>query len=306
MHCPEWDNPELQADIGRDHLRVYISGPMSGIPEFNFPAFKAAAAKLRAAGHWVISPVELDEDEGFDSSQDAPDVEQYGHFLARDIEAMSTADLDAIVLLPGWENSKGVGVELAYARAIGLEVYLYGEDGLGPEIEKCPCGCEQSMAAPGYAEAHGDTPSAPQGTKPTNPKDAIGSDKLPMHLWPTTATIQGALALLDGALKYGRSNWRAAGVRYSIYYDAARRHLDAAFEGEDADPDSGLPHEAHALACLAIIVDARAAGKLLDDRAFNGGAYRETVTEATEHVRRLKEKHADRDPHHYTIEDEAA
>lgn len=43
-------------------------------------------------------------------------------------------------------------------------------------------------------------------TKPTNPKDAIGSNKVPMHLWPTTATIAGAMALLHGAMKYGRSN----------------------------------------------------------------------------------------------------
>lgn len=141
-------------------------------------------------------------------------------------------------------------------------------------------------------------------TKPTNPKDAIGSAKLPLHLWPTTATITGALALLDGALKYGRQNWREAGVRYSIYYDAARRHMDAAFEGEDADPDSGLPHEAHALACLAIIVDARATGKLIDDRAYNGGGYRAAVADATAHVGRLQEKHAGRDPRHFTIADD--
>lgn len=139
--------------------------------------------------------------------------------------------------------------------------------------------------------------------KPTNPKDAIGSDKLPLHLWPTTASIQGCLALLDGALKYGRSNWREAGVRYSIYYDAALRHLHAAMEGEDTDPDSGLPHEAHALACLAIIVDARAAGKLIDDRNYNGGHHRGLVDVATKHVRGLKAKHRERSPKHYTIAD---
>ncbi len=139
--------------------------------------------------------------------------------------------------------------------------------------------------------------------KPTNPKDAIGSSKLPVHLWPTTATVLGALALLDGALKYGRSNWRAAGVRYSIYFDAAIRHLFAAMEGEDRDPDSGLPHEAHVLACMAIVVDARATGKLIDDRNFNGSAYRDFLTEATVKVEALKETHAGRDPKHYTIAD---
>ena len=68
-------------------------------------------------------------------------------------------------------------------------------------------------------------------SKPTNPKDLIGSDKLPLHLWPQTATALGAVALLEGALKYGRANWRHAGVRASIYYDAAMRHWGAWFEG---------------------------------------------------------------------------
>ncbi|WP_061238191.1 dATP/dGTP diphosphohydrolase domain-containing protein [Ectopseudomonas composti] len=137
-------------------------------------------------------------------------------------------------------------------------------------------------------------------TKPTNPKDAIGSGKLPIHLWPTTATAMGSLGLLDGMLKYGRSNWRASGVRASIYFDAANRHLNAWFEGEDCDPDSGLPHLAHALACLAIVVDAQAAGKLNDDRMHPGG-YRALLTDLTGHVSRLKDLHAGKSPQHYTI-----
>ncbi|SEC25556.1 hypothetical protein SAMN05216178_3996 [Pseudomonas saponiphila] len=137
-------------------------------------------------------------------------------------------------------------------------------------------------------------------TKPTNPKDLIGSGKLPLHLWPVTATALGSLGLLDGMLKYGRSNFRAVGVRASIYYDAASRHLNAWFEGEAVDPDSGLPHLAHALACLAIIVDAEAAGKLNDDRMHPGG-YRQLINSLTPHVARLKAIHEDKEPTHYTI-----
>lgn len=139
-------------------------------------------------------------------------------------------------------------------------------------------------------------------TKPTNPKDAIGSDKLPLHLWPKTASVVGSLALLDGASKYGRSNFRAIGVRASIYVDAAERHLTAWFEGEDVDPDSGLPHLGHALACLAILVDAEACGKLNDDRMISGG-YRALVERHTPDVARIKAHHADKAPHHYTIAD---
>lgn len=139
-------------------------------------------------------------------------------------------------------------------------------------------------------------------SKPTNPKDAIGSDKMPLHLWPETASAMGSLALLDGALKYGRSNFREIGVRASIYVDAAKRHLQFWFEGEDTDPDSGLPHLAHVLACVAILVDAGAADKLNDDRQVRGG-YRELMNELTPHVSRLKLQHAAKSPKHYTIAD---
>lgn len=130
-----------------------------------------------------------------------------------------------------------------------------------------------------------------------NPKDVIGSDKLPLHLWPTTATAMGCVALLNGALKYGRSNWRAVGVRASIYVDACQRHLAAWFEGEEAD-EEGVPHLSAALACLAILVDCQAAGKLKDDRQFPGG-HRELIDSLTPHVARLKELHSGRSPQHY-------
>lgn len=146
---------------------------------------------------------------------------------------------------------------------------------------------------------------ASQTTKPTNPKDAIGSSKLPLHLWPASASAMGCVGLLNGALKYGRTNWREAGVRASIYYDAARRHLDAWFEGEEVDPDDGVPHLAAVLACVAILVDSKAAGKLTDDRAYPA-EYRALVDQLTPHVERLKKLHEGKTPKHYTIQDKAA
>jgi hypothetical protein len=140
-------------------------------------------------------------------------------------------------------------------------------------------------------------------TKPTNPKDAIGAGKLPLHLWPTTATAMGCIGMAEGAMKYGRGNFRKHGIRASIYVDACKRHIDAWFEGEEFAPDSGSPHLSNALACLAIIIDARAAGKMVDDRAFNGAGYRKLVEELTPHVARLKDLFSGKDPHHYTIGD---
>lgn len=132
-----------------------------------------------------------------------------------------------------------------------------------------------------------------------NPKDTIGAVKLPLHLWPTTATAMGCVALLNGALKYGRSNWRAVGVRASIYVDACQRHLAAWFEGAECD-EEGVPHLASALACLAILVDCKAAGKLRDDRQHPGG-HESLIRELTPHVERLRQLHADKSPKHYTI-----
>ena len=138
-------------------------------------------------------------------------------------------------------------------------------------------------------------------SKLSNPKDLIGSDKLPLHLWPSTATAMGCLGLLEGALKYGRSNYRVHGVRASIYFDACKRHLDAWMEGENLSPE-GVPHLANALACLAIIVDSQAAGKLTDDRNVKGG-YRKLVNELTPFVKQLKETYKDKNVKHFTIND---
>lgn len=142
----------------------------------------------------------------------------------------------------------------------------------------------------------------PEGSKPSNPKDIIGSDKLPLHLFPSTAVAMGCLGMMEGLLKYGKTNFRAIGVRYSIYIDAAFRHLKSALEGEDIDPESGIPHLGKALCCIAIIIDAQAAGKLTDDRPIGGG-YAKLVEQLTPTVKALRERHKDKNPRHYTIAD---
>lgn len=142
-----------------------------------------------------------------------------------------------------------------------------------------------------------------QNLKSTNPKDLIGSDKLPFHLVPASAIAYECLAFLEGALKYGRSNWRAAGVRFSIYYDACLRHLTKCIEGEWIDGESGIPHLGHARACLGIIIDAYEAGMLKDDRMYSKSDYSALIAKYSEEVKRLKEKYKDKNPKHYTIED---
>jgi hypothetical protein len=137
-------------------------------------------------------------------------------------------------------------------------------------------------------------------TEEVNPKDVIGSSKIPMTLWPATATAYGALGLFNGALKYGKANFRATPVKTSIYVDAAMRHLASYMEGEEVDPDDGVPHLAAALASIAIIVDAETSGTLVDDRQIESSGFRETMNHITDHVKRLQELHADKAPKHHT------
>lgn len=107
----------------------------------------------------------------------------------------------------------------------------------------------------------------------TNPKDAIGVKKAPLGLVPPAAIIAISDALADGATKYGPQNWRSNdGVKATIYYEAALRHLFAWVDGEDTAEDSGVHHLAHAAACLAILLDAQEIGQIIDDRPTAGAA----------------------------------
>lgn len=112
----------------------------------------------------------------------------------------------------------------------------------------------------------------PEGTDEANPKDIIGATKVPLHLWPSTATILGAMAFLDGALKYGPYNWRGKKVRATVYVSAVTRHMLSWLDGEEDSDDAGIHHVGHALACLAIIADAQVNGCLIDDRPAKGSA----------------------------------
>jgi hypothetical protein len=102
--------------------------------------------------------------------------------------------------------------------------------------------------------------------KPSNPKDAIGIKKVPMSCVPANVMAEVAIGMMEGALKYGRHNYRAIGVRASVYYDATMRHLMAFWEGEDTDHDSQLSHITKAITSLVVLRDAMSRGNWTDDR----------------------------------------
>lgn len=120
--------------------------------------------------------------------------------------------------------------------------------------------------------------------KETNPKDAVGIKKVPMSTIPGPVVMEVGLGLMEGALKYGRHNYRVAGVRASVYYDAAMRHLMDWWEGTDIDPDSGLNHITKAMASLVVLRDCMIRGNWTDDRPpkVDEGWIKELNEKATE------------------------
>ena len=97
--------------------RVYIAGPMTGLPEFNFPLFNSTAALLRAQGWHVENPAEHGLVEGA----------TWEDYLRYDIGRLATCS--TVYLLPGWENSKGANLEVHIARTLGLTVMLPEAEG---------------------------------------------------------------------------------------------------------------------------------------------------------------------------------
>lgn len=92
-------------------LRVYISGPMTGRPNHNKPAFYAAAALLAEAAHIPVNPAEVCAQLG---------ATEWADCMRADIKAL--CDCDAIALLPGWEMSQGAQLELHIAHRLGLAI----------------------------------------------------------------------------------------------------------------------------------------------------------------------------------------
>ncbi len=126
-------------------MKIYIAGPMRGLPLYNFPAFFKAAQTLRLQGHTVSNPAETDMALGLDPSKPIDDPDQPGEFLnMREIlrnDFRQVLDADAIVLLPGWETSTGATAERVVAHYSGRKIFVVDEtgkcipdDGISPHI----------------------------------------------------------------------------------------------------------------------------------------------------------------------------
>lgn len=112
-------------------MKVYLAGPMRGYKDFNFPLFHEATAVLRDRGYEVFSPAERELSTGLDptsatgSFSDIPTF-NLAEALVADLVYIC-GEADAVVMLPGWEDSQGACAEYHTARCLGKSVYYYKE-----------------------------------------------------------------------------------------------------------------------------------------------------------------------------------
>lgn len=274
-------------------IRVYIAGPMRGIAEFNFPAFLEAQDWFDngpfLAHYETFNPAVHDIDNGFEHGGLTGNEDLTA--LGFDLRAALAADLeyitkyaDAILLLPGWEKSKGARAELATAQALGLQAAVY--DDMTPWNENIPwrlaTDFHPSTLAPAITHPQHDSVDDAFGCQncqgglsvknsvfvgssgedvTTAINAALGSGEVRVvdpitggekgtkperfDLIPVGALREVARVYGFGAQKYADNNWRK-GYAWHLSYAANQRHLTAFWDGEDLDPESQLPHLAHA------------------------------------------------------------
>lgn len=202
-------------------MKIYIAGPMRGIPEFNFPAFFAAEDKLKADGHEVFNPASRDNkrhgtdlSKGNATGDEVQAVAQHGFSLREalnDDTTWITLYAEGIALLPGWQNSKGAFAEKALADALHLEIiYL---PGAGPKSE-----------------------IDPNGLGANQPGAKFDANKSPVFRGVLQYFPRALKAVADlsknGAIKYTWKGWREVEDGPNRYGDALARHItDEAIEG---------------------------------------------------------------------------
>lgn len=101
-------------------MRIYIAGPIAGMPAHNAPAFAAAAETLRAIGHDPVNPLELH------GTPEERDAKTRGELMRTDILAL--LDCDGVLMLDDWTRSRGANLEREVAVQCGLRVWFRVEE----------------------------------------------------------------------------------------------------------------------------------------------------------------------------------
>ena len=106
-------------------MNIYLAGPMRGLPDFNFPAFNAAAERLRALGHTVFNPAEKGEEAQLVDHAELQNDLAFRRAVFKIDTSYICSHADALVMLDGWKQSQGAIAEYALAMAIGIPAYTY-------------------------------------------------------------------------------------------------------------------------------------------------------------------------------------
>lgn len=239
-------------------MLVYLSGPMSGRPNFNYHVFHEHAEIWRAEGFKVLNPAE-----NFGGNQQLAKKT----YMREDIRQILLAD--AVAVIDGWWDSEGSRLEVAVAQALDIPVYNAGYPDHLREVV-IPVGTLVRLAAAAEVAEPDTQTLLEQGLVPFTRKEVFDfagvadgggykssmddPSKPQMWLVPNALSHAAARALGHGAAKYAPNNWRR-GMKWSEVYSALQRHLTAWLEDEGQDPDSGLSHLDHAAACLSFLTE---------------------------------------------------
>ena len=115
-------------------MKIYIAGPMSGVQDWNFPAFFEAERQLLELGHEVINPAHNDGatyDEALASANAGK--HSWNWYMRRDLTNLITCD--AVCLLPDWKSSKGASLEVNVAKSLDMPLYILRDGVLTPRVE---------------------------------------------------------------------------------------------------------------------------------------------------------------------------
>jgi len=223
-------------------VRIYLAGPMTGLPHFNFPAFDDGALALRTLGHEVCNPAEHDREMHGDrieaSKTGNPDDARRVGFSLREALAYDldwiARNADAVGVLPGWESSKGANAEVALAHALGLLVAPFDAfvsarwDNAEPALPDCSTRINPPTLPGKVAPREIRAVSSTGGEKGVKPARFDLLPSYPLHVV--------AEHYAKGAAKYSAHNWRR-GYEWSNSFAALMRHAWAFWDGEDYDAD---------------------------------------------------------------------
>lgn len=223
-------------------MRLYLAGPMTGLPEENRPAFRAAASRLRERGHDVVNPAELDV--GNVSGWTRRD------FLRRDLPELLTCE--AVAVLPGWRQSEGATFEVYVARWFRMPI-------LDAET------LEPVADAP--AEQEAENVETAGGTR-------FSAGKPPLVGAPVLGLLEVGRVAEYGARKYAPFDWHL-GQSFSTLLNSAMRHMLRCVNAPLArdEEESGLLHLGHAawnLLCLLHFIEEGRAEELDDITPWHG------------------------------------